>query len=378
MNKQKKTRDQRPVEHFSGFAVVAETLGRREDGISSSSNRYHAEEDNTASDTLLQPGIIGDLPDKLHNKSDDGSGLLAFLQGTSQGFQDEGQDIAGAFSDLSFAATAGQEFASVLPENVLPDHSLLERELRDDVPPEARRPSESDVNILQPFFMFGGDSTWSVSNSEASSTWRLPAPPPSENINVPAMRNHIPAEPQFWSYMQSISPSIRFSPKTPESVEGSKLLHLLQTAHEQAQSSPPTGTIGYMNAVPVKYSYDSRIKQRDNNERYNKKHSPAIQGNGLNMESTLTQIYNDLLPSESEERAKQRCFRTVQKILLKKWPKSQLCVFGSSANGFSIRKNNDIDFCLDIDRRAAEEGNDSADEEEEKYERKVSLPWLLE
>lgn len=63
----------------------------------------------------------------------------------------------------------------------------------------------------------------------------------------------------------------------------------------------------------------------------------------------LEAIAKDLTPTEEEHAAWIAAFNAVKHFLGNEWPNSEVVLFGSAANGLSVRQNNDIDVCIQID-----------------------------
>lgn len=54
-------------------------------------------------------------------------------------------------------------------------------------------------------------------------------------------------------------------------------------------------------------------------------------------------------PSAEERATQQAAFDAVSSLLQARWPGARVHLFGSVANGLSVRHNNDIDVCLELE-----------------------------
>lgn len=68
----------------------------------------------------------------------------------------------------------------------------------------------------------------------------------------------------------------------------------------------------------------------------------------------LIAIYESLIPPEEEKEKQRQLITSLEKLVVKEWPRARLCLFGSCANSFGV-SNSDIDVCLvlrdaDIDK----------------------------
>lgn len=67
------------------------------------------------------------------------------------------------------------------------------------------------------------------------------------------------------------------------------------------------------------------------------------------LDAALTQLADSLMPT-TEERAQQvQAFEGVRSLLRARYPGARVHLFGSVANGLSVRHNNDIDVCLELE-----------------------------
>ena len=56
------------------------------------------------------------------------------------------------------------------------------------------------------------------------------------------------------------------------------------------------------------------------------------------------------LAAAAEERARQQsAFERVRQVLTARWPAARVHLFGSVASGLSVRSNNDLDVCLEME-----------------------------
>lgn len=60
-------------------------------------------------------------------------------------------------------------------------------------------------------------------------------------------------------------------------------------------------------------------------------------------------------PPAEENAAQQRAFDAVRTLLQARWPGARVHLFGSVANGLSVRHNNDIDVCLELENIALDD-----------------------
>jgi DNA polymerase sigma len=63
----------------------------------------------------------------------------------------------------------------------------------------------------------------------------------------------------------------------------------------------------------------------------------------------LVALAVELMPTEQERLSWQRAFQMTRAALLSRWPGGRVVLFGSAANGLSVRSSNDIDVCLELD-----------------------------
>lgn len=59
----------------------------------------------------------------------------------------------------------------------------------------------------------------------------------------------------------------------------------------------------------------------------------------------LLAIYESLIPPEEEKEKRGQLLTSLEKLVVKEWPRARLCLFGSCANSFGVSKS-DIDVCL--------------------------------
>ena len=70
--------------------------------------------------------------------------------------------------------------------------------------------------------------------------------------------------------------------------------------------------------------------------------------------ASLTELATGLMPDEEDKGAWQRAFKQVKDVLQARWPEGRVVLFGSAANGLSVRSSNDIDVCLELDAVGAD------------------------
>jgi DNA polymerase sigma len=75
--------------------------------------------------------------------------------------------------------------------------------------------------------------------------------------------------------------------------------------------------------------------------------SPRCDMEKLN--TSLVSLAESLMPTAEERKTWQTSFEAVQKVLLAKWPEGRVMLFGSAANGLSVRSSNDIDVSFQLD-----------------------------
>jgi DNA polymerase sigma len=75
--------------------------------------------------------------------------------------------------------------------------------------------------------------------------------------------------------------------------------------------------------------------------------SPRCDMEKLN--TSLVSLAESLMPTADERKTWQTSFEAVQKVLLAKWPEGRVMLFGSAANGLSVRSSNDIDVSFQLD-----------------------------
>lgn len=59
--------------------------------------------------------------------------------------------------------------------------------------------------------------------------------------------------------------------------------------------------------------------------------------------------FSPACPSAEERATQQAAFGAVSSLLQARWPGARVHLFGSVANGLSVRHNNDIDVCLELE-----------------------------
>ena len=66
------------------------------------------------------------------------------------------------------------------------------------------------------------------------------------------------------------------------------------------------------------------------------------------LNETFLSLAQGLMPSETEKSTWQSAFNAVQKVLLSHWKDGKVLLFGSAANGLSVKSSNDIDVSLQL------------------------------
>lgn len=67
------------------------------------------------------------------------------------------------------------------------------------------------------------------------------------------------------------------------------------------------------------------------------------------LNAALAQLADSLMPTPEERATQQAAFDAVSSLLQARWPGARVHLFGSVANGLSVRHNNDIDVCLELE-----------------------------
>lgn len=67
------------------------------------------------------------------------------------------------------------------------------------------------------------------------------------------------------------------------------------------------------------------------------------------LDAALTQLADSLMPTAAEHQAQLDVFEGVKALLQARYPGARVHLFGSVANGLSVRHNNDIDVCLELE-----------------------------
>lgn len=67
------------------------------------------------------------------------------------------------------------------------------------------------------------------------------------------------------------------------------------------------------------------------------------------LDASLTALAAELMPTDEERAAWQGAFQQVHDVLKRRWPECRVVLFGSAANGLSVRSSNDIDVCIQLD-----------------------------
>jgi hypothetical protein len=67
------------------------------------------------------------------------------------------------------------------------------------------------------------------------------------------------------------------------------------------------------------------------------------------LNESLEDLAESLMPTSEEKGKWQGAFEAVQKVILARWPAGRVVLFGSAANGLSVRSSNDIDVSVQLD-----------------------------
>lgn len=66
------------------------------------------------------------------------------------------------------------------------------------------------------------------------------------------------------------------------------------------------------------------------------------------LDARLQDLASSLAPTPEEQQRQQAAFDRVRAVLLRRWPHARVHLFGSVANGLSVRSSNDLDVCLEL------------------------------
>lgn len=73
------------------------------------------------------------------------------------------------------------------------------------------------------------------------------------------------------------------------------------------------------------------------------------------LDAALRQLADSLMPTPEERATQVQAFEAVRSLLQARFPGARVHLFGSVANGLSVRHNNDIDVCLELEDVAGED-----------------------
>lgn len=397
-----------------GSAVGLETGGEKMNGEDANNPRR---------------GIVGGMPDGFSASTDDGSKLLALLQGG----QEPGRQAPGlapqqpAFMGTMMPVPPPPGSQPQSQGHLLPPGMTLGLNARSTQPPGLPDPRASSgfLSGLQPqqqqrgvaassdgwnptqfvqdvgsSLLFGGNSTWSMSDQESSqglgSLWSRPAQGGGGGGGRPLEPSSMapPPPPPRLGSAGPIGPG--GLPPTllsrPSAAEGFQVRHGHAAAggdppgHHHLQQAragagaprPPPQMDGERRQQPHQRLEDRRERGRGRGqEGYNRirgsmgyTKQPKWQPQALNRE--LMRMYQSLLPTKQEVQMKNKCFKKIQRILNKKFRGSALHMFGSSANNLGVCQNHDIDLSIEIDVRPDASDDSGSDSENEDLRDQIS------
>jgi len=243
-------------------------------------------------------------------------------------------------------------------------------------PAQVRHPHHAHP-VAGPQLLFGGDSTWSMSSGNVGLGWgevsnpasapasasqarqnqQNPAPPqmpqmPLLPVNM-LPNNILPSNspPEFdagMRQMPGVAPHGNGSQMGNSAVQPERILNY--KPHRQSVNPAPQQHPGSSNAKgQAQASLDQgpmRKPAKARGPRRIRAKTPPWSSEFLNRK--LRHIYETkLLPTENELSRKKQCYENLQRILKEHWPNSNLRIFGSTASGFAIRDNNDMDFAIE-------------------------------
>ncbi|WZN64890.1 UTP:RNA uridylyltransferase [Chloropicon roscoffensis] len=374
-------------------------------------------------------GIVGGMPDGFSASNDDGSKLLALLQGG----QEPGRQAPGlapqqpAFMGTMMPVPPPPGSQPQSQGHLLPPGMTLGLNARSTQPPGLPDPRASSgfLSGLQPqqqqrgvaassdgwnptqfvqdvgsSLLFGGNSTWSMSDQESSqglgSLWSRPAQGGGGGGGRPLEPSSMappPPPPRLGSAGPigpgGLPPTLLSRPSAAEGFQvrhghaaaggGPPGHHHLQQARAGVGAPrPPPQMDGERRQQPHQRLEDRRERGRGRGqEGYNRirgsmgyTKQPKWQPQALNRE--LMRMYQSLLPTKQEVQMKNKCFKKIQRILNKKFRGSALHMFGSSANNLGVCQNHDIDLSIEIDVRPDASDDSGSDSENEDLRDQIS------
>lgn len=124
----------------------------------------------------------------------------------------------------------------------------------------------------------------------------------------------------------------------------------------------PTGKPGGRGPHKVQEGRENRwVDHMD--RRHHGQQPRAFFGHLPELDTSLRALADSLMPTEAERQQQMAAFGAVKATLLQRWPGARVHLFGSVANGLSVRHNNDIDVCLEIKLDGSEEEQQAAKSE---------------
>jgi hypothetical protein len=82
------------------------------------------------------------------------------------------------------------------------------------------------------------------------------------------------------------------------------------------------------------------------------------------LDADLVRLADNIMATPEERASQMRAFGLIRNALLARWPEGKVHLFGSVANGLSVRSSNDIDVCLELPTLGDEPGDKGAVAEE--------------
>jgi len=79
------------------------------------------------------------------------------------------------------------------------------------------------------------------------------------------------------------------------------------------------------------------------------------------LSSKLLDLTSSLVSTPEEKAWHQKTFKQVEQLLLEAFPTSKVHLFGSAANGLSVRHSNDLDICLELPVKVGDDDPDARD-----------------
>ncbi|GAX84867.1 hypothetical protein CEUSTIGMA_g12288.t1 [Chlamydomonas eustigma] len=145
-----------------------------------------------------------------------------------------------------------------------------------------------------------------------------------------------PPPPRRVSHSSSIASS---TPFVAEGTSGQRT-----SRHGSPAPPPPPGS----RMTPVTAGAQRVRNKTPLTARRNAPRQPTCRASLDVLNRQLVQLAEELSPSNEERRRHQATLEVVRALLIKEWPHAKVHLFGSAANGLSVRNSTDIDVCLEI------------------------------